>query len=342
MQIKTRIILFANIILFIVIGALIAAGFFLGKGFLLPSGITAIVLGNIVACIVARRISERIERLTTLARAIASDQFEKRIEPINDELGQLAGELIGIGEKLRELERLKSDFISSISHQFKSPLTAIEGYIDFFIEGISTGIEKEKQIKALNIMKHNTSRLGKLINDVLDLARIEAGQLEINRQRLKLADVLEEKAREFQRLATEKEIEIVVKTEEEIGQVLGDREKVRKILDNLLSNALKFNQREGKVVIQAKVIGGQLRRSSGFVEVSVTDTGCGIPKEEISKIFDKFRRLGPEDETAMEELKGPGLGLAIAKGMVEAQGGKIWVESELGKGSKFIFTLPRA
>jgi len=341
-QVKTKIILFANIILFMAIGPLIAAGFFLGKGFLLPLGITGIVLGNIVACIVASRISERIQRLTTLARAIASDQFEKRIEPTNDELGQLARELIGIAEKLGELDRLKSDFISSISHQFKSPLTAIEGYIDFFIEGIGTGIEKEKQIKALNIMKHNTSRLGKLINDVLDLARIEAGQLEIKRQPLKLADVLEEKAREFQRLARENEIEIVVKREEEIGQVLGDGEKLRKVLDNLLSNALKFNQKKGRVVIEAKVRGGQPGQSSGFVEVSITDTGYGIPKEEISKIFDKFRRLGPEEETAMEELKGPGLGLAIAKGMVEAQGGKIWVESGLGKGSKFIFTLPRA
>jgi len=341
MQIKTKIILFANLILCGTIGALIAAGFFLGIGFLLPLGIVGIVLGNIVAWIVANRISERIEKLTTLAKSIAGGQFEKGIEPINDELSQLAGELIGIARKLAELDRLKSDFISSISHQFKSPLTAIEGYIDFFIEGMDAGIEKEKQIKALNIMKHNTIRLGKLINDVLDLARIEAGQLEVNRQSLRLVDVLKERAREFQPLAREKEIEIELKTEEKMGQVLGDREKLKRVLDNLLSNALKFNRRKGRVVIEAKGTSGRVGPSTGFVEVSVSDTGCGIPKEEISTIFDKFRRVGPEDETTMEELKGPGLGLAIAKGMVEAQGGKIWVESGPGKGSKFIFTLPK-
>jgi len=342
MQIKTKIILFANLVLCATIGALIAAGFFLGIGFLLPLGIVGIVLGNIVAWIVANRISERIEKLTALAKSIAAGQFEKGIESINDELSQLARELIGIAEKLTELDRLKSDFISSISHQFKSPLTAIEGYIDFFIEGIDTGIEKEKQIKALNIMKHNTIRLGKLINDVLDLARIEAGQLEVNRQPLRLLDVLKERAREFQPLAREKEIEIELKTEEKMGQVLGDREKLKRVLDTLLSNALKFNHRKGRVVIEAKGTSGRAGQSTGFVEVSVSDTGCGIPKEEISTIFHKFRRVGPEDETTMEELKGPGVGLAIAKGMIEVQGGKIWVESGLGKGSKFIFTLPKA
>jgi len=164
----------------------------------------------------------------------------------------------------------------------------------------------------------------------------------VKRQPLKLAEVLNEKAREFQPIARKKEIQIEVKTEGEIGQVLGDRKELGKILDNLLSNALKFTSRKGKVVIEAKETRGQAGKRGRFVEVSISDTGCGIPKMEISKVFGKFRRLAPEDETTLEELKGSGLGLAVAKGIVEAQGGKIWVESELGKGSKFIFTLPRA
>ena len=341
MKIKTKIVLFAGLFLCGIIGGLIVAGFLLEKWVLLPLGIIGIVLGILGALVMASGISGKIEKLTTLVKPIARGQVE-RIKPRNDELSQLAGELTRISEKLEELERLKSAFISSVSHQFKSPLTAIEGYIDFFIEGIDTGIEKEKQIKALNIMKHNASRLGKLINDVLDLAEIEAGQLEVKKQPLKLGEILKEKAGEFQPLAREKEIEIEVKIEEKMGQVLGDRKKLGKVLDNLLSNALKFTPRKGKVVIEAKETGDQAGESSGFVEVSISDTGCGIPETEISKVFDKFRRLAPEDETVMEELKGPGLGLAVAKGIVEAQGGKIWVESELGKGSKFIFTLPKA
>jgi len=324
------------------IGALIAAGFLLERWVLLPVGIMGIVLGIIGALVMASRISGRIKKLTTVAKSIARGQFDRGIEPRNDELSQLAAELNRIAEKLGELESLKSDFISSVSHQFKSPLTAVEGYIDFFIEGIDIGIEKEKQIKALNIMKHNASRLGGMINDVLDLAKIEAGQLEVKRQPLKLSEMLEEKAEEFRPLARKKEIEIEVKAEEKMGQLLGDKERLKKVLDNLLSNALKFNHRKGKVVIEAKEIGAQGGDSGGFVEVSISDTGCGIPKTEISGVFDKFRRLSPEDETVMEELKGPGLGLAIAKGIVEALGGKIWVESELGKGSKFTFTLPKA
>jgi len=264
------------------IGALIAAGFLLERWVLLPVGIMGIVLGIIGALVMASRISGRIKKLTTVAKSIARGQFDRGIEPRNDELSQLAAELNRIAEKLGELERLKSDFISSVSHQFKSPLTAVEGYIDFFIEGIDIGIEKEKQIKALNIMKHNASRLGGMINDVLDLAKIEAGQLEVKRQPLKLSEMLEEKAEEFRPLARKKEIEIEVKAEEKMGQLLGDKERLKKVLDNLLSNALKFNHRKGKVVIETKEIGAQGGDSGGFVEVSISDTGCGIPKTEIS------------------------------------------------------------
>ncbi|NIM02618.1 HAMP domain-containing protein [bacterium] len=342
MKIKTKIVLFSGLFLSGIIGVLVGAVFFLEKWVLLPLGIIGIVLGIVGALVIASRILGRIEKLTTVAKSITTGKFDRVIEPRNDELSQLGAELNWIGEKFGELERLKSDFISSVSHQFKSPLTAIEGYIDFFIEGIDTEIGKDKQIKALNIMKHNASRLGKLINDVLELAKIEAGQLEIKMQPLKLGEILKEKAGEFRSLAREKKIEIEVKTEEKMGQVLGDRKKLEKVLDNLLSNALKFNRRKGKVVIEAKETGFQARGRGGFVEVSLSDTGCGISKTEISMIFDKFRRLAPEDETVMEELKGPGLGLAVAKGLVEAQGGKIWVESELGKGSKFMFTLPKA
>jgi len=300
-----------------------------------------IILGIVGASIMASRISTDIGKVTALAKSLGPGESEAATESRADELKQLAQEISRISEKFGELDRLKSDFISSVSHEFKSPLTAIEGYIDFFIEGMDTGIEKGKQIKALNIMKHNASRLGKLINDVLDLAKIEAGQLEVKRQPLRLSSILKDSAGEFERLARDKEIEIEVKVEEKIGQVLGDREKLKRVLSNLLSNALKFNQRKGKVIIEARESGGRPEGSAGFIEVWISDTGCGIPKAEIPRVFEKFRRLGPEDETVAEELRGPGLGLAIAKGMVEAQGGRIWVESEPGRGSRFIFTLPK-
>ncbi len=142
-KIKTKIVLFSS--LFLCGGGLISAGFFLERRVFLLLGIIGIVLGIIGALVMASRISGRVEKLTTVAKSIARGQFARVIEPENDELNQLGAEKSG------ELERLKSTFISSISHQFKSPLTAIEGYIDFFIEGIDAGIGKEKQIKALKI-----------------------------------------------------------------------------------------------------------------------------------------------------------------------------------------------
>jgi len=340
-RIRTRIVIIAGLFLSGTIGALIVSGLFMQRWAVLPLGILGIVLGIIGASVMASRISTDIEKATALAKSLGPGKSEAATESRGDELKRLTQEISRISEKFGELDRLKSDFISSVSHEFKSPLTAIEGYIDFFIEGMDTGIEKGKQIKALNIMKHNASRLGKLINDVLDLAKIEAGQLEVKRQPLRLSSILRESAGEFERLARDKEIEIEVKVEEKIGQVLGDREKLKRVLNNLLSNALKFNQRKGKVIIEARESGGRPEGGAGFIEVWISDTGCGIPKTEIPRVFEKFRRLGPEDETVAEELRGPGLGLAIAKGMVEAQGGRIWVESEPGRGSKFIFTLPK-
>jgi len=340
-KIKTMFVLFASLFLSIMAGAMILAEFLWGRTTLIGLGVVGIILGAIGASLVARRIWGRIEKLAGPIRGIAEDQSETTQKTRNDELSRLSEAINRIREKEGELERLKSDFISSISHQFKSPLTAIEGYIDFFIEGIDSGINREKQVKALNIMKNNASRLGKLINDLLDLARIEAGQLEVKRQPLKLVEILGEVVGEFQFLARQNSIEIEMKVEEKIGQVLGDREKVKKVLNNLLSNALKFNRKNGRVTIEAREMGSQ-EGESNFVEVIVSDTGRGIPIGELPRIFDKFRRLEPEDETVMEELKGPGLGLAIAKGIVEAHGGKIRAESEEGKGSKFVFTLPKA
>jgi len=339
--IKREIAVLASLFVCGAIGALIAIGFLLPRWALLPLGIAGIILGALGASVIARRISGRIEKLAALAKSISSGQLEKRIELEDDELSTLAEELNLMAEKLREMDRLKSDFISSVSHQFKSPLTAIEGYIDFFLEEMDRGIEKEKQIKALNIMKHNASRLGRLINDVLDLAKIEAGQLEVKKQPLKLGDIVEERVRKFRPVAREKEVEIEAKAEEKMGQVLGDRERLKKVIDNLLSNAVKFSKRTGKVVIEVRGIMSQKAGSGGSIMVSVSDTGCGISKTELSNIFNKFRKLSPDDGTVMDELKGPGLGLAIAKGIVEAHGGRIWVESEVGKGSKFIFTLPK-
>jgi len=340
-KIKTRIVLIAGLFLSGTIGVLIVSGLFIEKRAILPVGILGIVLGILGAWAMASRISTHIEKITALAKSLGPGQSETGTEPGSDELKQLAQEISRISEKFGELDRLKSDFISSVSHEFKSPLTAIEGYIDFFIEGMDTGIEKGKQIKALNIMKNNASRLGKLINDVLDLAKIEAGQLEVKRQPLRLSSILKESTGEFQQIARDKEIEIEVKAEEKIGQVLGDREKLKRVLNNLLSNALKFNRRKGKVIIEARESRARSKEGAGFIEVCISDTGCGIPKSDIPRVFEKFRRLGPEDEAVTEELRGPGLGLAIAKGIVEALGGKIWVESEPGRGSKFIFTLPK-
>src|SRR5262249_46150450 len=261
------------------------------------------------------------------------------VSPIRDTEGKVVGFLRvakDISEKkrferrLKELDRMKSDFVSNVSHELRTPLTAIKGSVDNMLDGL-TGSINEKQVRYLARIKSNTDRLSRLINDLLDLSRIESGGVEVRSTAFTLTALAEEVSEHLRSLAAEKLIRIEVPPRDPKLTVWADRDKVTQVLMNLIGNAVKFTPQNGKVTVAVE------KNGDDYVQISVDDTGPGILPEEKNKIFSKFYQVAHVDK---QKPKGSGLGLAISKALVEMHGGKIWVESEVGKGSTFYFTLP--
>jgi PAS domain S-box-containing protein len=260
------------------------------------------------------------------------------VSPITDGDGKIVGFLRvakDITEKkryerrLKELDKLKSDFVSNVSHELRTPLTAIKGSLDNMLDGL-TGDLNEKQSRYLVRIKSNADRLARLINDLLDLSRIEAG-IKLKRTNLSLPSIAREVVESLGSVAAQKLISFEINCADINLTAWADPDRIGEVLTNLLGNAIKFTPTGGNVIVS-------LRRSGdNWVEVSIADTGPGITSEEASRIFDKFYQVSnPEQRKAM----GTGLGLSIAKALVEMHGGEIWLESEVGKGSIFSFTLP--
>ncbi len=234
-------------------------------------------------------------------------------------------------ERLQELDRLKSDFVANVSHELRTPLTAIKGAIDLLLREVA-GPLNEKQTHYLARVRSNTHRLAGLINDVLDLSRIEEGKIDLQAERVSLVGLVHEVVETLKPLATEKEIVIRATIPESSSLVWADRDKLTQVLTNLIGNAVKFIPTAGRVTVSG-IIDGE------WVRVSVADNGPGIPLEEKDRVFEKFYQVA---EAGGTKPKGTGLGLAISKALIELHGGKIWVESGLSLGSTFHFTLPIA
>ncbi|MFY9558786.1 MAG: CHASE3 domain-containing protein [Terriglobales bacterium] len=231
----------------------------------------------------------------------------------------------------REVERatkLKSKFLASMSHELRTPLNAIVGFSDLLAEE-TPGQLNNKQKRFVNHIKQGSAHLLQLINDILDLSKIEAGQLELRCEDFQVKDALPEVLSTIRPLAMAKNIQVQHKLKAELS-VHADRVRFKQVLYNLLSNAVKFTPKDGRIDIDCGEKGNE-------VCISVTDTGVGIRAEDQAVVFEEFRQVAVNKDTANE---GTGLGLAITKRLVEQQGGKISLESEPGKGSRFTFTLP--
>ncbi len=248
---------------------------------------------------------------------------------ISFERAMLVEELEKINERLKELNKMKDEFITIVSHDLRSPLTNILLFSDMFLMK-TFGELTEKQKEAVYMINRSGIHLRDLINDLLDLAKIEAGKIELHKLKGKIGDAVKESINVMQFNAHEKKIEIKLNLPETEPEISADWLKIFQVMNNLISNAIKFTHEGGSVTISVKY-------SQDNVEVSVKDTGQGIENDDITLIFDKFRQVKSK---ATRGEKGSGFGLAIAKNLIELHGGKIWVESRLGKGTTFYFTLP--
>ena len=251
--------------------------------------------------------------------------------PMRDNEGLLIGKIIVIHDVTHymEVDRLKSAFVSHVSHELKTPLTSIKGYVDNLRDRI-VGDLNERQEEYLERVGKNTDRLIRMIDDLLNISRIESGKMTLNFSNLIMSELIEEVSRGLRPLATQKKIEMSFMKSDGDDHVMADRDKIEQAVINLVNNAILYTPPGGKVMIY-------MEHDQGYIKTCIRDTGVGIPTEEQPLIFDRFYRL---EKDSILEPRGTGLGLYITRNVIEMHGGKIWVTSEVGKGSEFTFTLP--
>jgi len=261
-------------------------------------------------------------------------ELEARVAQRTEELARAYEELRernlaleAANEELKELDQLKSDFVSMVSHELRAPLTNINGSIELMLSDDS--MDPETQRAMLRIIAEQTARLTRLVQGILNVSRIEARKLEIHPEVVFIRSTLEKVVREIMQTTDRHVFEL---PDHSLPPVWADPDRLQEILSNLLDNAVKYSPEGGTIRIGAQVLEDRM-------VISVSDPGMGIPAKELDKIFEKFHRVDRGDARA---TYGHGLGLYISKRLVEAHGGNIWVESELGQGSTFYFTLPLA
>jgi signal transduction histidine kinase len=296
----------------------------------------AIVLALLLGFVLSWSLIGPIQRINSRLAAIASGDFSGRVDvPNRDELGALAANVNRMNDELdrlyKELEtasRHKSEFLANMSHELRTPLNAIIGFSQVLRERMF-GEVNEKQEEYLDDILTSADDLLALINDVLDLSKVEAGQVELEVAPFSLRDALERGVVMVRERATKDGVRVALTADPEVDVVEGDERRVRQVIYNLLSNAVKFTPPGGAVDVSAAKVNGEVR-------VSVTDTGPGIALADHDRIFEEFQQT----EAGVAQREGTGLGLALSKRLIELHGGRIWVDSELEKGSTFVFTLP--
>jgi len=299
-------------------------------------GAASVVLALALGLLLAWSLIAPIQRTEARLAEIAAGDFSGRLDvPNRDELGSLSANVNRMNDELRrvysELEtasRHKSEFLANMSHELRTPLNAIIGFSQVMKQRLFGDINA-KQEEYLDDILSSGNHLLALINDVLDLSKVEAGQVELEVAPFSLHEVVERGVVMVRERAAKNAVRISVEQAPELDVVRGDERRVRQILFNLLSNAVKFTPSGGTVVVTTAARGGEAL-------VTVADTGPGIAPEDQERIFEEFQQTG----VGAQQREGTGLGLALSKRLVELHGGRIWVESELGRGSRFTFTLP--
>jgi signal transduction histidine kinase len=295
----------------------------------------SIILALMLGYVLSRSIIGPIQRMETRLAAIASGDFSGHVEVSNrDELGALASNLNRMNDELGRLyealetaSRHKSEFLATMSHELRTPLNAIIGFSQVLKEQMF-GELNAKQADYVDDVLSSGQHLLNLINDILDLAKVEAGRMELQPSTFALPELLENAMSMVRERATRQGITMTIATDPSVGLVEADERKVKQIVFNLLSNAVKFTPGGGQVTLAASAADGQ-------VEISVRDTGVGISAEDQERIFEEFYQVG-----ASRTQEGTGLGLALTRRLVELHHGRLSVESEPGVGSTFTITLP--
>jgi len=285
----------------------------------IAAGLVALMLGLFLA----RQLTAPIRALTDAANRLAGGEMPQVQVRSDDEIGELGQAFNSMAQSLAQQETLRRNLMADIAHELRTPLTVIRSDLEALLDGVY-----EPTPQTLASIQEETLLLARLIDDLRALAQAEAGQLRLEREPLDLAELLRGVVAGFDLQARSQGQELRLDQPPDLPLVQADPLRVRQVVANLVSNALRHAPDAGHVAVSSVALPGE-------VQVSVADDGPGIPAENLDHVFDRFWR------GAQPRAQGSGLGLTIARELVRAHGGRIWVESELGKGSTFFFTLPR-
>ena len=289
----------------------------------------SVVAAVIASVLLASRVSGPISRLAAASRRIADGRYAERVAVASgDEIGDLAGSFNRMAESLEGTERRRLQLVGDVAHELRTPLTTVDGYL----EGLQDGFVQPSE-RTWQLLRGETARLSHLVDDLQELWRAEARQLPISLTVLQVPSILESLVGRFSIAAGDRGVGLHLEVPDPALAVRADRDRLAQVLDNLLSNALRYSPAGGRVIVAG-------RRTGDGVQLSVTDEGPGLTVEQRERVFDRFYRVDPSRSRA---LGGSGIGLAIARALIDAMGGRIWVESDgEGRGSTFRIELPPA
>lgn len=261
------------------------------------------------------------------------EKMNEELRKQGEKLNKTTQELEKANLELKKLAQVKSDFVSVVSHELRTPLTSIKESISLLLDG-TIGEFNSEQVKFLEIAQKNVERLSRLINDILDLSKLESGRMSLHRRRINLNELTRNVYETMHFNAQDKNITVKLELSEDIEEVWVDPDKISQVITNLLSNAIKFNSEGGKIWIRTIPV---ITDGKEHIVFSIRDAGPGIAKEDLPKLFTRFTQL---ESVLTRRPGGSGLGLAISKNIIELHGGEIWADSEPGKGTDFSFRLP--
>lgn len=297
---------------------------------LIYATIAAILIAVVISLFLSRSVIAPVQEMSLAVQRIADGRYEERVQ-INgeDELGQLAMRFNQMAEKLNEIESMRRRLIGDVSHELRTPLTAIKGSMEGLMDGIlPASQETYQEIHA------EADRISRLVDDLQELSRVESHAYQLDIRSIDVTSLVQTVTKRLSQQAESKHISVKIDLPSHLPQILADEDRAIQVLTNLTANALQYTPEGGSVVTSVQRVGDE-------VEFTVKDTGSGIPTEHLPHIFDRFYRV--DKSRSRQAGGGSGIGLTIARALVEAQGGRIWVESAgEGQGSTFYFTLPVA
>lgn len=295
-------------------------------GFFMASIGIAVVVSIFFIYIFSLRISRPLKEIKDAARSIAGGEFGKRLSIVSsDEIGELANSFNQMAVDLQNLEEMRRGFIANVSHELRTPMTSIRGFIEGILDGT---IPTERQHDYLTIVRDETKRLNRLVNDLMDLAKMEAGELNLSFKDFNINELIRRCIIKFENFITEKNIQVEAGFDEEETFVRADPDAIERVLINLIHNAIKFTPEGGAITLSTIT-------QKNKVIVSVQDTGIGIDQSELNLVWGRFYK----SDKSRKDKSGAGLGLAIVKNIITEHHQEIWAESEVDQGTKFIFTL---